>query len=248
VIGDSVRCPFHGWRYDGATGACVEIPYCDKIPQKARVRAWEVVERNQMIFVWHHAEEKPSSWEVPEAPQLSDPNWSDARTWELEIPVHIQDMAENNLDPVHFQYVHGMARFPETEITYDGDGRLMRAESESDQETPMGTFRLKLVRETWCIGMASVTTIGVPEAGLYMFSSTSPIDHNTTYTRWALTATNNMVDIAGEEWFKGMTTGVMDDWRIWKNKIHRAEPVLCEADTMLAEFRRWTKQFYSPQT
>jgi hypothetical protein len=27
--------------------------------------------------------------------------------------------------------------------------------------------------------------------------------------------------------------------------VHRARPVLCEADTYLAEFRQWVKQFYS---
>ena len=35
------------------------------------------------------------------------------------------------------------------------------------------------------------------------------------------------------------------DLRIWQNKMHRASPVLCEADTGLAEFRRWARQFYS---
>jgi hypothetical protein len=43
-----------------------------------------------------------------------------------------------------------------------------------------------------------------------------------------------------------ITKGVLDDMRIWQNKIHRADPVFCEADTLLVEFRRWAKQFYSP--
>ena len=44
---------------------------------------------------------------------------------------------------------------------------------------------------------------------------------------------------------QNITRGVYDDMDIWKNKVHRAEPVLCEADTYLAEFRKWVKQFYS---
>jgi len=51
--------------------------------------------------------------------------------------------------------------------------------------------------------------------------------------------------VAGEEFIQNMSSGVLDDLRIWENKIHRAQPVLCEADTYLADFRRWTKQFYS---
>ena len=54
-----------------------------------------------------------------------------------------------------------------------------------------------------------------------------------------------MVDVAGEEFIEGMSSGVLQDVRIWENKIYRSDPVLCEADNHLAEFRRWTKQFYS---
>ncbi|MFQ5515728.1 MAG: Rieske 2Fe-2S domain-containing protein [Myxococcota bacterium] len=248
VIGESLRCPFHGWRYDGASGACIEIPYCKKIPQKARVRAWDVLERNRMIFVWHHAEEKPPYWDIPQIPQLDAPEWSEPRTFELEVPVHMQDMAENNLDPVHFQYVHSMTAVPPTEISFGEDGRFLRARSRSTQETPFGTFELELIRDTWGLGLSSVESVGIPGVGLYMFSSTSPLDRHHTVSRWLLTATKNMVDVAGEEWFSGITNGVMDDWRIWTNKIHRAQPVFCKADTFLAEFRRWARQFYSSAT
>src|SRR5215510_14271520 len=52
VAGESIRCPFHGWHFDGATGACTRIPYCERIPTQARVRPWEVQEKNRMIIVW----------------------------------------------------------------------------------------------------------------------------------------------------------------------------------------------------
>ena len=42
VVGESLRCPFHAWRYDG-DGTCVEIPYCAKIPAKARVRGLSLI-------------------------------------------------------------------------------------------------------------------------------------------------------------------------------------------------------------
>src|SRR5208337_1884068 len=45
VIGNTLRCPFHGWRFDGE-GQCVEVPYAKKIPPKGQTRAWPVVERN----------------------------------------------------------------------------------------------------------------------------------------------------------------------------------------------------------
>ena len=54
VIGRHLRCPFHHWAFDGDTGACVDIPYAEKIPPAARLRAWRVEERHGLVFVWHH--------------------------------------------------------------------------------------------------------------------------------------------------------------------------------------------------
>ncbi len=31
IVGDQVRCPFHEWTFDGATGACTQVPYADKV-------------------------------------------------------------------------------------------------------------------------------------------------------------------------------------------------------------------------
>jgi len=244
VIGETVRCPFHAWQYDG-DGAVVEIPYCKKIPPRARVRSWEVVERNEMVMVWHHSEGKPPSWEVPELAEFGDPEWTPPRYFELEVDVHMQDMAENNCDPIHFQYVHNGTPDSETEISYGDDGRFMRMLNRGEQETPFGTFMMELERDAWGLGLVSVRMRNAPGVGLLMMSSTTPIDRGHTISRWAFTVTKNMADVAGEEFIKGMTTGVEQDRQIWQNKIHRADPVLCEADTYLGEFRRWAKQFYS---
>jgi phenylpropionate dioxygenase-like ring-hydroxylating dioxygenase large terminal subunit len=245
VMGESIRCPFHAWQYDG-DGVVTHIPYCKRIPSKARVRSWDVVERNHLIFVWHHAEDKPPSWEIPAMPEFDDPAWTEIRTFELEVPVHMQDMNENNCDPVHFRYVHGMLGEGEpTKISYKGDGRIMVMVDRNEHDTPLGTFTMELEREAWGLGLVSVRSSGIPNAGLLMYSSTSPIDRGNTISRWAFTVTENMADVAGEEFIHDMSNGVMQDMRIWSNKIHRADPVLCEGDTFLSEFRHWAKQFYS---
>ena len=48
---------------------------------------------------------------------------------------------------------------------------------------------------TWGLAVSSVETAGMPGVGLYMFTSTTPIDAETTVTRRLMTATNNMVDV-----------------------------------------------------
>ncbi len=245
VMGETVRCPQHGWQFDGDSGKCTHIPYCDDIPKRACVRKWDVVERNQMIFVWHHAEEKAPDWDVPEVSQLDDVDWCEPHCFTLEVPVHMQDMAEKNLVPVHFQFVHGMEKVPDTEYSIDEDGRFVKAVSYLKQTTPAGTFKVTLARDTWGLGMSSVEMSGIPNVGLYMFTSSTPIDNHHTISRWLMFATKNIIDLAGEEWFATMEKKVMEDWDVWTNKIHIANPVFCKADEPLIAFRKWARGFYS---
>ncbi len=244
VMGETVRCPFHGWQYDGTTGECVHIPYCERIPPRAVVRAWDVQEKNGMVFVWHHAEAKPPEWDFPALPEIGSGDWSEPRTHELEMEACVQDTHENNNDPVHFQFVHRMTETPPSEIVYSEDSTHYRITSTSEQQTPLGTFQMTLVRDSWGLGLTAVRSVGIPDAGLLMYSSTTPIDAGRVHSRWLLTATSNLVDIAGEEWMKALTDGVQQDMPIWRNKVHRARPVLCEADVYLGEFRKWARQFY----
>src|SRR5438132_288960 len=49
--GDSVRCMYHGIKYDH-TGKCVQIPGQDMIPPKLRVRKYPIVESGHIIWIW----------------------------------------------------------------------------------------------------------------------------------------------------------------------------------------------------
>jgi nitrite reductase/ring-hydroxylating ferredoxin subunit len=47
-----LECPYHGWRYDGASGACIAIPNLrpdEKIPKNYRVQSFETSERDGFI-------------------------------------------------------------------------------------------------------------------------------------------------------------------------------------------------------
>ena len=244
VHGETLRCPFHGWRFD-ETGRCSEIPHCKTIPPLARLKSWEVVERNCMIFAWHHAEEKPADWEVPTIGVIGHPDWTPPRCVDIDVAVHVQEMAENNFDPAHFEVVHGTPAPPPSESEYAENGRFVRVTSKMQRETPMGTFDTRLVRDTFGIGLSTVVSEGLPGVGTMLFVSSSPIDSTHSKMRWLLTVTKNVADELGEEFMTGIVNGVKDDVPIWENKIHRANPVMCETDKYIAEFRRWTRQFYS---
>jgi phenylpropionate dioxygenase-like ring-hydroxylating dioxygenase large terminal subunit len=244
VVGESLRCPFHGWHFDGH-GRCTQIPYCDRIPPHAATRAWEVVERNHLILVWRHAEDKPPDWEVPQLPEFADPEWTEPRLFDIEVPVHMQELHENNNDPVHFHFVHGNATMPRAEIEIGEGGRVMHMISRQRKETPYGTFDTALQTDSWGLGLASVRIAGLADAGLLMLSSSLPLDRRTTHMRWVLTVTRNLADTVGEDFMRAIQEGVRQDLRIWTHKVHRARPVLCAADETLAQFRQWARQFYS---
>jgi phenylpropionate dioxygenase-like ring-hydroxylating dioxygenase large terminal subunit len=245
VMGETIRCPFHGWQFDGISGACTHIPYCERIPQQASIRTWPVQEKNGMVFVWYHSEAKPPEWDFPTLPEIGHADWSEPRTFELELDAHVQETHENNNDPVHFQFVHKMVAEQKNEMSVSEDGRHYQMITRSEQETPFGTFEMALVRDSWGLGLTAVRSAGIEEAGLLMFSSTTPIDDKRVLSRWLLTCTRNWVDLAGEEFMNSLTQGVMQDFPIWKNKVYRANPVLCEGDEYLGMFRKWVRQFYT---
>lgn len=245
VMGETIRCPFHGWQFDGESGQCEKIPYCERIPKQARLRSWEVQEKNGLIWVWRHEEQKPPEWDFPALPEFQNPDWSPPRQFEMEMEAHVQDTHENNNDPVHFQYVHQAPDTPPGEIQYDPDSTHYQIRNTRSEETPAGTLELTLVRDSWGLGLTAVRQEGIPGAGLLMYSSTTPIDAGRVHSRWLLTCTNNMVDFAGEEFMQRLTQGVRQDVPIWRNKVHRARPLLCEGDEYLAGFRKWARQFYS---
>jgi phenylpropionate dioxygenase-like ring-hydroxylating dioxygenase large terminal subunit len=250
VMGETVRCPFHAWQFDGTSGDCTHIPYCDRVPATAKVRAWDVQEKNGFIWIWYHSECAPPQWDVPEQPvfdraSAASADWSEPRAFDVILDAHIQDTHENNNDPVHFLYVHKATTVPESEIQYTPDSTHYRITTTNEIEYPFGTFKMVFHRDSWGLGLNCMDMQGIPGAGLMMFAATTPIDANSVHSRWLLTATSNMVDIAGEEFMKNVTDGIEQDFDIWKHKVHRASPVLCEGDGYLAEYRKWARQFYS---
>ena len=59
VDGNSIRCPFHNWRWAGE-GHCDEIPYAKNIPSKALTRAWEIDEIDGEIYAWFDKNASPA--------------------------------------------------------------------------------------------------------------------------------------------------------------------------------------------
>jgi phenylpropionate dioxygenase-like ring-hydroxylating dioxygenase large terminal subunit len=240
VVGESVRCPFHGWQFNADDGKCSHIPYCDEIPERARVRTWHTEEKNGEIYVWFHPENTPPLWGLPELVELEDPDWTSPRYTEHLVPAHVQDICENSCDPVHFLYVHGQQEIPESSVTIDDDGRTMHLHSEART----ADYPSHLHATTYSPGFALVRNTYGPNAEMVMYNSAQPIDRHTTLMRWTLMVRREIEDLVGDDVMKGIISGLGDDYPIWANKVHKRRPVFCKGDDTLVTFRKWVRQFY----
>ena len=232
VEGACLRCPFHGWLFEGVDGRCVEIPYTDgRIPPKARTRAYPVVERNGLVWAWHHAADGEPFYDVPVVPEMDDPDWLPAVMREFEIAVACEDMAENNVDYAHFRFVHGTDAIPETEFVVEGTYKRTVSNE--------GAF----VREGFGLGLGVLRMAGFAT----FLSSTTPIDEEHVHVRWLFTAPRANGESAAEEAAEMLSGGVSQDIAIWENKVYRSQPVLTKSERPILEQRRWARQFYSDE-
>ena len=55
VIGETIRCPFHHWRY-GCDGVCASVPGQAQVPPFARLRTYPAVERHGCVFFFNGRE------------------------------------------------------------------------------------------------------------------------------------------------------------------------------------------------
>jgi phenylpropionate dioxygenase-like ring-hydroxylating dioxygenase large terminal subunit len=102
--GDSVRCMYHGIKYDGS-GKCVQIPGQDMIPPKLRVRAYPAVERSHFIWVWMGDAEKADPALIVDLPYLSDPAWKGIPAY-LHYDANYLLIVDNLSDFSHLAFVH----------------------------------------------------------------------------------------------------------------------------------------------
>jgi hypothetical protein len=196
------------------------------------VRAYPTIERNQMIWAWHHLEENPPFYDVPEVAELSDPEWLPYVIKEFDVATCCQEMAENNVDFAHFKYVHGTESIPDDDFEVDG----------TYKKTVGGEGMF--VREGFGLGLG-VLRINRPEARMAFISSTTPIDEENVKVRWVFTAPRAQGDDAAEQAAEALSSGVSQDLPIWENKRYLPQPLVTRSEKKLLEQREWALQFYS---
>lgn len=250
VVGDSITCPFHGWKFNGE-GYCTEVPYANSIPPKVKdqqvLRSYPVTEINQTIFAWYHPKGDAPSFEVDYIPELDPENeeWGELDITEWEIDTHVQEMAENGADPAHFLYVHGVKDYPAGEMDFDSWPKRSGF-IESNMKTPQGLQKGKIDMITNGPGQSYVRFTGICET--VQQACATPITGQKL--RFTSAYVQKLVD--GKEQKGGVGAALKadlikqidEDKIIWEHKKFRVKPSLCDGDGPISKFRKWYGRFY----
>ena len=102
--GDSVRCMYHGMKF-GPNGRCTEIPGQAHIPEKACVRVFPVVEKDNWIWVWLGDPDKADPALICSAVGTGDPNWN-MRSSEIHVKTNYRLEIANLMDLSHISWTH----------------------------------------------------------------------------------------------------------------------------------------------
>jgi len=108
--GDSLRCPFHGWRFI-PSGECVEVPAIGNVAHPSRasacVKAFPVEERDGWVWVYIGNDQCPKpSVPPPSLPVPADGSPMVSVRRSAEAKVRWDFAVDSLMDPAHVPFVH----------------------------------------------------------------------------------------------------------------------------------------------
>lgn len=140
VVDDTVRCPFHHWRYDHS-GKCVATGGGDPVPSRAKLFAFPTTERFGLIWVFNGEEplfDLPS-FSVPDEDLV-------IRVEKFELPLMVDPwvICCNTPDMQHIEVVHGISfdgGMPHDKVEWTSHSMMYEFTGRHRQGEPIG-FRV----------------------------------------------------------------------------------------------------------
>lgn len=137
VEGESIRCRYHGWRYEG-TGQCVEQPGEEEsFASKVKIRSYPTYEYLGLIFVYIGEGDAPP---FRKHPDFEQPGVVDAGAPEL-WPCNYFNRIDNACDAGHVAFTHR-----ESILRVKGMERQLAVRSLTSEETEYGIRTINRVQ------------------------------------------------------------------------------------------------------
>lgn len=126
LCGYAVQCAYHGLQFDG-TGACTKNPHGDgAIPRAAKVKAYRVIEKFSVIWIWMGSEDRADESLIPDFSCMDSQHMYVAKRY-LHARANYVLESDNILDLSHIQYLH-----PGTLGSDDVNQSITRVEQQGD--------------------------------------------------------------------------------------------------------------------
>lgn len=193
VIDGNLRCPYHGWSFDGS-GACVNVPQLtsDSIPRTYRVSGYSCQKRYG--YVWVCLGEPLHG--IPDIPEAVDAEFRQIHEFYETWHASGLRIMENSFDSAHGNFVHARSWGdisnpvppPIDEITDTETGFVMKHWVEvlnpDLQKQNLGIQDEKTIRTNerrWFMPFARTLKIQYPNGLIHLiFSAATPIDDKTS--------------------------------------------------------------------
>ncbi|KAG0217994.1 hypothetical protein BGX33_008855 [Mortierella sp. NVP41] len=265
VEGDGVRCPFHGWKFDG-TGHCIDIPYAKSIPNMAKTKRWTHREFAGIIVVWYDAEEREPMYEPVPFP-LAEGTFQRVGYRRGTLPMHIQDFAENASDWMHFSLLHDTLSIPildrffyikhRTECNYDPETNPFNFVF-NDYPTVHSIFSDKPIEAAKAVAQVEFTGPGglvyfrffTPKGQVVIVKSFLPVGEKGLQLTMEdeAYAEKSVPWLAARHVIREANKAFDDDIFVWRHKTYKHKPLFVKEDASVKQFRDYYKKFYSPNS
>ena len=250
IKGDTLVCPFHHWAWNGA-GRCVDIPYCNVIPPKARIKSWPVCEENRLLFVYNDPEGNPPPPEVaiPRIAACFSDGWTPWNIKYWKFDTNCRELIDNLADEAHFGAIHAAPNdffanifegHKATQITIGTSATL----TDSGLRTYNSYFG-PAVHFTHMIADLD----GHPLESILLLVHV-PKDLNSFHQRFGVIVKKlphyspQQNTALAESYSQAVFDSFAQDQKIWDTKVRIDNPLLCANDGPIYHLRKWYEQFY----
>jgi len=268
LVDDCIRCPFHGWCYDG-NGKLVKTETGDAIPPGSDLKSWPVMERNGLVTVWmsaavHNekvvlsAEETKPWFEPPVFPELD--GGSKAFDYhgfsEHTVPALIFELPENGADVGHLTALHNSFIVASLRPLLSHKW----AASWNADEKEAHIARLKIKESMVLLGMTlpgpvevEITQCGpsqvyldfaVPGIGrLIIMETVTPLAPTQMRVLHTCYAAPHVPRLVAKTVLAAVNRAYEQDLPVWAHKRYEPAPRLTSSESAIKIYRNWVKQF-----
>ena len=246
IEGDSIRCPYHGWRYN-ARGDVDDIPYFDgPCPKSASIRSYPVVDNMGCVMAWFDPDGREPDYAAPFLKEWDDPQWVN---WELdhlgELSIHPQEILDNMADVRHLGPTHGApSEYFENELK---DHICIQR-----QGGPMQLYDTYLYTTTWYTGPGILLSKQVfADNVIFELIANTPVDDGVVKCWHGILfrGSEGAATDADRAAAKAAQAGALEafgaDFNVWKYKRPALKIMQLKTDGPFRTNRKWYSQFYA---